>query len=71
MLIFHRRQVEGVLAEYLAHYNGHLPHQARDQQPPAALDEPLPTGEPELAQLRRHGRPLAPFTSTSSAHELP
>jgi len=48
-LIFGRRHLERVLAEYVAHYNGHRPHRALGQQapllpsiPPAA-DHPAPT----------------------------
>ncbi|WP_214324778.1 integrase core domain-containing protein [Nonomuraea sediminis] len=29
-----------VLREYLIHYNGHRPHQARQQRPPAAIHPP-------------------------------
>jgi hypothetical protein len=48
-LIFGRRHLERVMAEYVAHYNGHRPHRALGQQapllpsiPPAA-DHPAPT----------------------------
>lgn len=34
MLIFGHRQLEVILVEYLAHYNGHRPHRALGQRPP-------------------------------------
>jgi putative transposase len=33
-LIFGRRHLDGVLANYVAHYNGHRPHRSLDQQAP-------------------------------------
>jgi transposase InsO family protein len=36
LLIFRRRQLEAVLSEYFAHYNGHRPHRSLDQRPPVA-----------------------------------
>jgi putative transposase len=40
MLILGCRQLEAVLAEYVAHYNGHRPHRALGQAPPLGLAEP-------------------------------
>ena len=34
MLIFGERHLRQVLAEYAGHYNGHRPHQSRQQRPP-------------------------------------
>ncbi|WP_157255024.1 integrase core domain-containing protein [Nonomuraea typhae] len=34
MLIYGERHLRSVLNEYLDHYNGHRPHQARGQRPP-------------------------------------
>jgi len=41
MLIFGRRQLVLVLAEYADHYNGHRPHRALGQAPPLGPGEPV------------------------------
>jgi putative transposase len=48
MLIFGRRQLQSVLAEYTDHDNGHRPHRALDQAPPL--------GSVESAAVRSTGR---------------
>ena len=53
MLILGRRHLERVLAEYIAHYNGHRPHRALGQQAPLAADTPPPFDDPLLTELRR------------------
>ncbi len=56
-LIFHRRQLQRVLVDYLAHYNGHRPHRALDQQAPLLMEmRPVPIDDPKLAQLRRNDK---------------
>jgi putative transposase len=48
MLIFGRRQLLAVLAEYVEHYNSHRPHRALGQAPPLGPAEPsvdLPAGK--------------------------
>jgi transposase InsO family protein len=35
LLILNERHLACVLQEYLIHYNGHRPHQSRQQRPPA------------------------------------
>jgi transposase InsO family protein len=54
-LIFRRRHLEQVLAEYVAHYNEHRPHRALDQRAPGTFGVlPDPIDEPDPAQLRRN-----------------
>jgi putative transposase len=53
MLIFGRRHLERILAEYIAHYNDHRPHRALGQLAPLTMDSPPPIDDPEPAQLRR------------------
>ena len=54
-LIFSRRHLEQVLAEYVAHYNEHRPHRALDQRAPGTFGVlPDPIDEPDPAQLRRN-----------------
>jgi hypothetical protein len=57
MLIFHRRQLEAVLAEFIDHYNGHRPHRSLDQSSPLAVSTARPpTSCPDATQLRRSDR---------------
>ena len=54
LLIFGRRHLEQVLAEYLVHYNGHRPHRALDQQAPLTFGAtPNPARGPDPMGLRR------------------
>jgi transposase InsO family protein len=53
MLIFGRRHLEAVLAEYVAHHNGHRPHRALGQQAPLTANTPPPASDPVPAQLQR------------------
>jgi transposase InsO family protein len=54
-LIFGRRHLEQVIAQYLAHYNEHRPHRALGQQAPGTFAVlPDPIDEPDPAQLRRN-----------------
>jgi putative transposase len=54
MLIFGRRHLEQVLADYVVHYNDHRPHRAIEQQAPLTVGtSPASTGDPDLARLRR------------------
>ena len=57
VLIFGRRHLVRVLAEYVAHYNEHRPHRALDQRAPETLNlgpVPAPVRGPDPSQLRRN-----------------
>jgi putative transposase len=53
-LIFHRRQLEAILVEYVEHYNGHRTHRSLNQTAPLSMS-PMspPTSTPDATQLRR------------------
>jgi hypothetical protein len=56
-LIFGRRHLEQVLAEYVAHYNEHRPHRALDQRAPETLNlgpVPAPVRGLDPSRLRRN-----------------
>jgi putative transposase len=53
MLIFGRRHLERVLAEYVVHYNEHRPHRSLDQLAPLTMDSPTPIDDPKPAEVRR------------------
>jgi len=55
MLIFHRRQLEAVLAEYIEHYNQHRPHRSLDQTAPLSTFPP-PASCPDVVRLQRSDR---------------
>ena len=41
ILIVGERHLALVLREYVAHYNGHRPHQSRRQRPPGVKTQPV------------------------------
>jgi transposase InsO family protein len=53
MLIFGRRHLERVLAEYVDHYNNHRPHRALGQLAPLDAEPPPPISDPKPARLQR------------------
>src|ERR1019366_5322517 len=54
MLVFHRRHLEQVLAQFVDHYNEHRPHRSLGQQAPLAMGKkPLRFRDPDPARLRR------------------
>ncbi len=53
MLIFGRRHLEGVLAQYVDHYNEHRPHRSLGQLAPLNVEPPLTISDPEPRDLRR------------------
>jgi putative transposase len=53
LLIYSERHLRRILAEYARHYNGHRPHQSREQRPP--LYEP---GQPVDVTARIKHRPV-------------
>ena len=57
MLIFQRRQLEAVLAEYVDHYNSHRPHRSLEQASPLLMSPAsLSTSPPDVTKLRRSDR---------------
>lgn len=54
MLIAGPRHLQAVLDEYIAHYNQHRPHRARNLRPPDHDDSgTVPVTDPEAARIRR------------------
>jgi len=54
ILVFHCRQLEQVLAEFVAHDNGHRPHRSLAQHAPLGVSKrPLRINDPDPAQLGR------------------
>ena len=52
IVIVHRRQLEAVVREYVAHYHAHRPHCSLGLRPPT----PLPLARASPAQVLRHDR---------------
>ena len=52
VLILGERHLREVLAEYARHYNGHWPHQGRQQEPPLGQPATPLTSPPESSAGR-------------------
>lgn len=55
-LIVHRRQLEGVMNEYVRHYNAHRPHRALGLQAPEATPRPTLSGPASPREVHRRDR---------------
>ena len=51
-IIWNRRQLERLVADYIEHYNAHRPHQSLDQRPPAPDHGPTQTPPATVTVLR-------------------
>ncbi|GAA3655398.1 hypothetical protein GCM10022224_018120 [Nonomuraea antimicrobica] len=60
VLILGERHLTLILREYLIHYNGHMPHQSRQQRTPDTETQPIRVLA-ELADLRSVPRPDLPL----------
>jgi transposase InsO family protein len=56
ILVVHRCQLEGVLAEYVCHYNAHRPHRALGLQAPKATPPPTLAGPASPRNIHRRDR---------------
>jgi len=56
ILIVRRRQLEGVLAEYVSHYNTHRPHRSLGLKAPEAAPTPLLSARASPREVRRNDR---------------
>ncbi|MFF1756578.1 integrase core domain-containing protein [Streptomyces sp. NPDC058266] len=58
MLIYNEAHAVAVLTEYIRHYNGHRPHQSRQQLPPDSDGPPAPAAVTDLQAHRIRRRPI-------------
>jgi putative transposase len=64
-LILGERHLALVLCEYVAHYNGHRPHQSRQQRPPDTEAQPIRDAA-DLRSVRR--KPVAAGVNNEYHH---
>ena len=55
-LIWNRRQLEGLVTDFIDHYNTHRPHRSLDQRPPLAEEQDPTRTPPPLIQVIRSTR---------------
>ncbi len=67
ILIVGARHLALVLREYVAHYNGHRPHQSRQQRPPDIETQPV-QDVADLRSVRRNASSPEWSTSTTTPH---
>ena len=53
VLVFGRRHLEAVLAEYLTHYNNHRPHRSVEQRGPRGSGDAVPATSLDASQILR------------------
>jgi len=53
MLIYNQAHLRAVLQTFEQHYNGHRPHQSRQQRPPDHDHPPNPQVKPSYDTLKR------------------
>jgi putative transposase len=58
VLIYNEAHAVKVLAEYIQHYNGHRPHQSRQQLPPDSNEPPAPATVTDLQAHRIRRQPV-------------
>lgn len=58
MLIYNEAHAQAVLTEYIRHYNGHRPHQSRQQLPPNSDQPPAPATVTDLQTHRIRRQPV-------------
>jgi transposase InsO family protein len=55
-IIWHRRQLERLVVDYIDHYNTHRPHRSLQQRPPAAAEPAIPNAPARQLDVSRSTR---------------